>query len=390
MAPADPAPRPLDGIRALDLSRLLPGPFTSLILADLGADVVKIEEPRVGDYMRQFPPGKQGISGRYLAVNRGKRSLALDLKAPAGRDAFLRMVERADVVIESFRPGVMDRLGIGWDALVARNPRVVLCSISGYGQTGPYAPRAGHDLNYVGLAGVLAMGAEARGRPPAMPGVQIADSAGGGLWGATAVLAALFGRERTGRGAHLDISMTEGALALLVTELGNLDCGTHPTRGTETLNGGLACYGVYRTRDGKYLSVGGLEPKFWLEFNRAIGREALATELVAPAAEQERVRGEIQAILDTKDRDEWLAIFARHDGCCEPILELDELEDHPLHRERGVFFTIDGGTLGPLRQVRLPIGAPARPTAPPRLGEQSREVLTEYGFSDAEIAALLG
>ena len=381
-------PGALDGIRVLDLSRLLPGPFLTMILADQGADVVKIEDPRVGDYMRAMPPGKGGLSGRYLAVNRGKRSLALDLKEPAGRDALLRMAERADVVVESFRPGVMDRLGVGWAALSARNPKLVLCSISGYGQTGPYVERAGHDLNYIGLAGVLAMGAEAPGRAPAMPGVQIADLAGGALWGATAVLGALVGRERTGRGAHLDISMAEGALALLAAELGNLDCGARPTRGSEQLNGGLACYGVYRTGDGRYLSVGALEPKFWLSFNQAIGRAGTVAELVAPAAQQETIRAEIQAILETRSQAAWVEIMARHDACCEPVLEMDELADHPLHRARDVFFTIDGGALGPLRQVRTPVGAPVRPTMPPRLGEQSREVLADYGFSDEEIAAL--
>src|SRR5262249_45776261 len=172
---ASPLADALRGVRVLDLSRLLPGPFLTMILADQGADVVKIEDPRVGDYMRAMPPAKGGMSGRFLAVNRGKRSLALDLKDPAGRDAFLRMAERADVVVESFRPGVLARLGVGWAALSARNPKLVLCSISGYGQTGPYVERAGHDLNYIGLAGVLAMGAEGVGRGPAMPGVQIAD-----------------------------------------------------------------------------------------------------------------------------------------------------------------------------------------------------------------------
>src|SRR5512139_2316876 len=239
----------LAGIRVLDLSRLLPGPFLTMILADMGADVVKIEDPRVGDYLRAFPPAKGGVSGRFLAVNRGKRSLALDLKAPAARDAFLKMVEQADVVVDSFRPGVMDKLGIGYETLAARNPKIVVCSISGYGQTGPYVHRAGHDLDYIGLAGVLAMTGPAGGAPQ-MPGVQIADLAGGALWSATAILGALVGRERSGKGAHLDISMTEGALALLAAELGNLDCGARPTRGTETLNGGMACYGVYATSDG--------------------------------------------------------------------------------------------------------------------------------------------
>ena len=381
--------RALDGIRVLDTSRLLPGPFLTMVLADLGADVVKVEDPRLGDYMRQIPPARGGMSGRFLAVNRGKRSLALDLKSDAGRSAFLRMAERADVVVESFRPGVMDRLGVGWDALSAANPRIVLCSISGYGKDGPYAARAGHDLNYIGLAGVLAMGGAAAGAP-AMPGVQIADLAGGALWGLAGVLAALVGRERTGAGAHLDISMAEGALALLAAEVGNLDAGAEaPTRGATSLNGGLACYGVYRTKDDRYLSVGALEPKFWFAFNTAIGRKADLAELATPGV-QARVRDEVQAILATKTRDEWVAVLAGHDCCCEPVLELDEVAAHPMHRAREVF------TRGPapggdtIQQVRTPL-APARvDRAAPALGQHSREVLVEYGFADAEIAALDG
>lgn len=382
--------RPLEGIRVLDLSRLLPGPFLTMVLADLGADVVKIEDPKVGDYLRVFPPVKGGVAGRYLAVNRGKRSLAMDLKQAAHVEAFLALVERADVVIESFRPGVMAKLGLGYDVLAARNPRLVMCSISGYGATGPYAHRAGHDLNYVGLAGVLAMGAEAPGHGPAMPGVQIADLAGGALWSATGILAALVGRERTGRGAHLDISMTEGALTLLAAELGNLDCGARPTRGAETLNGGVACYGVYRTADDRYLSVGALEPKFYVAFSTAIGRKPDVSELVAPPAKQAQIRAEIAAILASRTRAEWLEILAAHDCCCEPVLELDELAAHPLHVAREVFFTLDGGALGPIAQVRTPLGTPASPRLPPTLGQHSREVLTEYGLDAAQIAAVCG
>jgi alpha-methylacyl-CoA racemase len=380
----------LDGIRVLDLSRLLPGPFLTMILADLGADVVKVEDPKVGDYIRAFPPQKAGMGGRYLAVNRGKRSIALDLKEPRARDAFLKMAAAADVVVESFRPGVMDKLGLGWSALSAVNPRLVMCSISGYGQTGPYVHRAGHDLNYIGLAGVLAMGAEKRGAAPAMPGIQIADFAGGGLWGATAVLAALFGRERTGKGQHLDISMTEGAMALLAAELGNLDCGARPTRGTEALNGAMACYGVYRCKDDRFVSVGALEPKFWITFNQAIGRKPDISELAAPAAKQDAIREEIQAILITKTRDEWVTALAAHDCLLEPVLELEELASHPLHQAREMFVTVDGGPAGPLRHVRTPLGPPVRPTPPPALGADGKSVLGEYGFSDAEIAALLG
>ncbi|MBV8756750.1 MAG: CoA transferase [Deltaproteobacteria bacterium] len=377
---------PLRGIKVLDLSRLLPGPFLTMVLADMGADVVKVEDPRVGDYLRAIPPAKGGISGRFLAVNRGKRSLALDLKAPAGRDAFLKLVAKADVVVESFRPGVMDKLGVGYAQLRAVNPRIVLCSISGYGQTGPYVERAGHDLNYIALAGVLAMTGPA-GAAPQMPGVQIADLAGGALWGATAILGALVGRDRTGEGAHLDISMTEGALALLAAELGNLDCGARPTRGTETLNGGVACYGVYRTSDDRYLAVGALEPKFWIALNQALGRPANVGELVG---DQAKVRAALAEIFATKTADEWNALLAKHDCCVEIVHELAELPLHPLHSARGVFFEIDGGDgVGRVLQVRTPVGVPANPTAPPRLGQHTREVLAEYGFSDAEITGIV-
>jgi len=380
--------RPLEGIKVLDLSRLLPGPFLTMVLADLGADVVKVEDPKVGDYMRIFPPAKGGVSGRYLAINRGKRSLALDLKNPAAKAGFLRMVASADVVVESFRPGVLAKLGLDYDVLAAINPRIVVCSISGYGATGPYVHRAGHDLNYIGLAGVLAMGSEGPGHPPAMPGVQIADLAGGALWSATAILAALVGRERTGRGAYLDISMTEGALALLAAELGNLDCGARPTRGTETLNGGIASYGVYRTSDDRFVSVGALEPKFWMAFSAAIGRKVDLSELLAAPARQAEIRAEIAATIARKTRDEWAAIFMEHDCCCEAILEPDELASHPLHVAREVFFTIDGGAAGPIAQVRTPVGAPEHPTPPPTLGQHSAAVLADYGFAPDEIAAL--
>jgi crotonobetainyl-CoA:carnitine CoA-transferase CaiB-like acyl-CoA transferase len=384
---ASPLVDALRGVRVLDLSRLLPGPFLTMVLADMGADVVKVEDPRKGDYVRVLPPMKGPLSGRFIAINRGKRSIALDLKTPAGRAAFERMAARADVIVESFRPGVMDKLGVGYAALAAANPKIVVCSISGYGQTGPYTHRAGHDLNYIGIAGVLAMGGTAGGAP-AMPGVQIADLAGGALWGATAILGALVGRDRTGKGAHLDISMTEGALALLAAELGNYDCGVRPTRGREALNGGLACYGVYRAKD-RWLSVGALEPQFWLALNQAVGRPAKAAELVGDPAAQERVRGELAAIFATKTAAEWTEILAKHDCCVETIYELDELPSHPVHAARDVFFTIDGGDgVGPVMQVRTPVGKPANASPPPRLGQHTREVLAEYGFSDAEIAAL--
>ncbi len=379
----------LTGIRVLDLSRLLPGPFLTMVLADMGADVVKIEDPRMGDYLRVMPPlAKGGMSGRFHAVNRGKRSIALDLKVATAREAFLKLVEKADVVVESFRPGVMDKLGVGYGTLAARNPTIIVCSISGYGQTGPYVQRAGHDLNYIALAGVLGMTGPTGGAPQ-MPGVQIADLAGGALWAATAILGALLGRQRSGKGAHLDISMTEGALALLAAELGNLDCGVRPSRGTEALNGALAVYGVYKTKDARFIAVGALEPKFWIALNQAIGRPANVGEIVGNPDQQAKVRGELAAIFETKTAAEWTAFFADKDCLVEVVLEPDELSQHPLHQARDVFFEIDGGAgVGPIRQVRTPVGTPKHPAVAPALGQHTREVLVEYGLSEAEITAL--
>lgn len=379
--------RCLDGIRVLDLSRLLPGPFLTMVLADMGADVIKIEAPVVGDYMRQIPPMKGKMSGRFLAVNRDKRSVVLNLKSEAGREALLRMVESADIVVESFRPGVMDKLGLSYSTLKSCNETIIVCSISGYGQDGPYKSRAGHDLNYIALAGVLAMGGETKGKP-LMPGVQIADLAGGALWGATAVLGALVGREKSG-GRHLDISMTEGALALLAAELGNLDCGVDaPTRGQESLNGGLACYSVYKTADDKYLSVCPLEPKFWTAFNQAINRKCDLSELIAPPERQEEIRNEIADIIASKTRDAWSQILAEYDCCTEAVLELDELQEHPLHKSRNVFFTVPSEG-GEVLQVRTPVGKAHAKHLAPTLGQHSEEIFREFGFSDGEIGELL-
>jgi len=326
------------------------------------------------------------MSGRFAALNRDKRSLCLDLKRPEGRAALLRLVRRYDVVVESFRPGVLDRLGVGWGALSTENPRLVLCSISGYGQDGPYRDRAGHDINYVSVAGVLGRNG-ARGGDPTAPGVQLADIAGGALWGAVGILAALVAARSTGKGAHVDVSMCEGALAFLLPELGNLDlAGAPPPRGGGLLDGGAACYGVYRTRDGRHLSVGALEPKFWLAFNAAIGRPGDVNELAAPPETQARVREEVQAILAQRTRDEWEQVFAAADACVEPVLELDELSRHPQHAARGLFFR-----LGDLAQARTPLAPRERASEhapPPRLGEHTSAILADAGFAPDEVAAL--
>ena len=274
---------PLDGVRVLDLSRLLPGPVCTLHLADLGADVVKVEDTGAGDYARSLglaptgdgSAGSDAPSAFFRMVNRNKRSLALDLKASAGRDAFLRLAQRADVIVESFRPGVVDRLGVGYAAVAALNRRIVYCSISGYGQTGPYRDRAGHDINYLGYAGVLDQTGISDG-PPALSNLQVADLLGGAMNASTAILAALFGASRTGNGSHVDVAMTEGSLAHNIFALHAIETLGHvQARGADLLTGGVPCYGVYATQDGRYLAVGALEGKFWRALCEAIDRPDL-------------------------------------------------------------------------------------------------------------------
>jgi len=381
---------PLTGLRVLDLSRLLPGPFATMVLADLGADVVKVEEPGGGDWLRGMPPLAGGESGAFHALNRNKRSITLDLRRQEGVAAFLRLVRAADAVVESFRPGVLDRLGVGYEALRRENRRIVLCSISGYGQDGPYAQRAGHDLDYCAIAGVLA----ANG-PPARPapiGVQVADVAGGSWPAIAGLLAALLGRDRRGEGAHVDVSMTEGALAMLALPLGMAwTRGTPIARGRELLDGGAACYDVYRTRDGRFVAFGALEPKFFAAFCAAVGRPELADRQLEDGGRGPR--GELEAIFAGRTRDEWAELAARHDVCLAPVLEGDEPTRDPQLAARGAFVDVrlhrSGRTMPavatPIR-VRGEVSPPPRPG--PDAGQHTDEVLLEAGFSRDEIAAL--
>jgi crotonobetainyl-CoA:carnitine CoA-transferase CaiB-like acyl-CoA transferase len=376
---------PLRSVRVLDLSRLLPGPFCSLILRELGAEVLKIEDCGMGDYLRLFPPQRAGVGGAFYAVNRGKRSLALNLKRPEGRDILLRLLPGYQIVLESFRPGVLDRLGLSFDELRAVNPDVILCSITGYGQDGPLSQRAGHDINYTALSGALAMGGEAGGAP-ALPGVQIADFSGG-LWAAVQILAAL----HDGGGVHLDVSMTEGALAFLLPYLGEMAFGSEPPRrGERPLSGGAACYGPYATSDGRHLAVGALEPKFFTALSTALGlsKEASAITPTAPAEQQAALRAEMQQAFAGATRDEWARRLEPADACVEPMLEVDELADHPQHRHRGVFYSLDDPERGAVEQLRIPGGTDPAATPAPRQGEHTDEVLAELGLDPEAIAAL--
>jgi len=284
---------PLSHVRVLDLSRIMAGPWAGQVLADLGADVIKVEEPGRGDYIRWTPPLTEGSSAAHLGLNRGKRSLALNLKDPAGPDLLKRLAARADVLVESFRPGVLDRLGAGVDALRGTNPALVYCSITGYGEDGPYRDRVGHDINYVGYAGLLGMSGLPDG-PPVVPPVQVGDLGGGGMAAAIGILAALLERQRTGRGRFVDTSMLDGTVSWLSIHLGSfLATGEEPARGRMPLTGGYACYRPYRCADDRYLTVGALEPQFWRALVRALGLPELEADQFGPPERQSEMSKQV-------------------------------------------------------------------------------------------------
>ncbi len=366
---------------------MIPGPYCTLILAELGAEVVKLEDTGGGDYFRMMPPLKEGLGGAFYALNRGKRSIGIDLKRPEGRELLLRLLPGYDVVVESFRPGVLERLDLHYERLREVHPEVILCSISGYGQDGPLRHRAGHDIDYLALGGVLGTTGDPD-QPPAVPGVQIADIAGGAMWATIQILAAL----RSGQGAHLDVSMTEGAMALLAPWFGELAFGAEPLRrGESMLNGGRACYRSYQTSDGRHLAVGALEPKFWAALCGTVGEPCDMSDPVAPPARQAELKETIAGHLAAADRDTWCERFATTDACVEPVLEMEEVRDHPQHRHRGVFFDLDDPERGTLSLLRLPLSSAARATSPaPRRGEHTDEILAAAGLDQAEISALRG
>lgn len=364
-------PGPLAGVRVLDLTRLLPGAFATLMLAELGADVIKIEDPNGGDPMRRLPPLINGRGIYDLLLNRGKRSVALDLRQPQAATTLDRLVQASDIFIESFRPGTAKRLGVSSAQLCARYPRLIHCAITGYGQTGPYAERPGHDLNYVSVSGLLAAD---RPDPTVLPRMFIADVGGGAMSAVIGILAALVGRDRTGSGHAIDISMHEAALYwVMLPAARELVKGGREAEGELPTFGHHACYNVYRTKDDQLVALGALEPKFWLAFCRATGRADLAGRHLTDASDQAALIEEVRRVFATRTRSEWLRCFEEEDGCLSAVNDpADALADEHIVARGTVVPTHVGRTIRPPFLAEVPDLGP-----PPMVGQDTADVLRE-------------
>ncbi|MEZ4286962.1 MAG: CaiB/BaiF CoA-transferase family protein [Polyangiales bacterium] len=377
--------KPLEGVSVLDLSRLLPGPYASMVLCDLGARVDKVEDPGGGDYARVTPPfADDGMGFMYHWCNRGKRSLILDLKTEAGRKALYRMLPNYDIVLEGNRPGVMKRLGLDYDSMRKVHPKVIYCSISGYGQDGPLEQKAGHDLNYIARGGVLSFTGPADGKPQ-MPGVQIGDI-GGALFGVIGILAALHGRDAKGEGQYIDISMTEAALSLSVVGLSSHIGGWSLGRGKDVLMGGIAIYNTYRTKDGAYVTLGALEPKFWKAFCDGVGIEADMNALM-PGPHQETIKAKVADVFAQRTAAEWKTFSGEVDCCMEVIPTADEVVADPHHNARKVWSDSKTHKGTPLKFARTPVATAAEGVAP-KHGQNTDEILKGNGFSETEISEM--
>ncbi|MDP3938760.1 MAG: CaiB/BaiF CoA-transferase family protein [Deltaproteobacteria bacterium] len=385
---------PLSGIKILDLSRLLPGPFATMLLADMGAEIVKVEDPNGGDYGRWAPPLLGNLSAHFHALNRNKKSITLNLKHPQGASLFLQLVKKFDIVLEQFRPGVMERLGVGYQDARKANARIVYCSLTGYGATGPYRDRAGHDLNYMGIAGAASITGPSGG-PPVVPGVQVGDIGGGALMCAIGMLAALHHRDRVGEGQFVDVSMTDGIVSWMALQASDYFANPQeePRPGDMRLNGGLLCYRIYESADGRHLTMGALEPKFWEAFCRAVGKENLIAEQYSMGPAQEKPLEELEALFRSKTFDEWVAFCSDKDLMLEPILTFGEAFSHPQIKAREMVMEIDDPRTGPQKQLGFPIKFSETPgeirSTAPELGQHTEEVLvTELEFSREKIAEL--
>jgi alpha-methylacyl-CoA racemase len=388
----------LDGIKILELARVPPAEMPGMMLADMGADVLKIETPEANS-----THDAQWVRRTIHAfVNRNKRSMALNLKAPEGQEIFRRLAKSADVIVEGFRPGVMDRLGAGYEALRTLNPRLVYCSLSGFGQDGPYRNYPAHDMNYLSLAGVLNLIGEAGSRKPVIPLNLVADYAGASLHGALGIVLALYARERTGRGQHVDISYLDTTLSLLAATPNMrffFSDGVAPRRGEGFLGGSYPYYAIYETRDGKLLTIGCTEPWLWENFCKAIGRPELTRfarkpdQFVRAAnAEEDGARQAIEAIIKTRDRDDWYEFLVKHDVCVGKVYDVEEMVRDPQINHRGMIVDVEHPTHGRVRQFGIAIKLSDTPgtirTAAPLSGEHTEAILKDLGLGAADIAGL--
>lgn len=382
----------LSGVKVLDLTRLLPGPYCTLLMADYGADVIKIEEPGKGDYIRWRTPAAEGIGARHLTVNRNKKSVTLNLKTAEGQQIFKQLAAEADVIIESFRPGVMQRLGLGYENIVQVNERIVYCSLTGYGQTGPYRHLPGHDINYIGYSGILGLIGEKNGKP-VVPGVQIADIGGGSLMALAGICMALFHRERTGEGQYIDVSMMDGAITWLYAAMSDyFVSGKVPERGDTRLDGQFAFYNVYETKDGKYMTVGASEFKFWKRLCELIGKEEWIALHEGPANVQEQLKQDLGELFKTYDQQHWINLLAQEETCVGPVYDIEDMFSDPHITERDMFQEMQHPVAGMIQQIGFPIKFSETPgeiyAHAPGLGEHTEVILKQLGYDKADLAKL--
>jgi crotonobetainyl-CoA:carnitine CoA-transferase CaiB-like acyl-CoA transferase len=382
---------PLKGIRVLDLSRLAPGPFCTMILGDLGADVIKIEGPPTGRLSRPALTDKEETAP-YAALDRNKRSLGLNLKRNEAREIFYRLAETADVIVEGFRPGVVQRIGVDYQTIAKINPKIIYCSITGYGQSGPYKDFSGHDINYLSFGGVLEI-VGIPGGGPIIPSNLIGDYAAGGMNAAIAILAAIIGREKTGKGQYLDIAMTDGVVSLMARNLSEYySTGKEPERGNDGLTGGAPSYNVYQTRDGKYISIGCRESWFYENLCRAMDREDLIPYQNATEEKKSEVFSAFKAVFLRKTRDEWFDFLKEHDVPVGKVYELGELSTDPQLRHRDMIVEMRHPLVGEVKQVGISVKLSETPgrirSFAPVRGQHTEEILKDLGYAISHIAKL--